>query len=182
MSTSSNTVPQDVSIPVGPLMLRGLLRCPLNPVGIVLFAHGSGSSRLSTRNTYVAERVGSNGLATLLFDLLTEREEAADGRPDRAAAVRHTLADQPTGRGHRMDDEATTPRGPSARLLRGKYGGPLPRWRRPRAFRRSLPSFRAAVGRTLPAPTSPRCAPQRFLSSVAMTARYWCSTARRSNE
>jgi putative phosphoribosyl transferase len=58
--------------------LRGLLRLPLDPVGIVLFAHGSGSSRLSPRNAYVAERLGSNGLATLLFDLLTEREEEAD--------------------------------------------------------------------------------------------------------
>ncbi|HVZ32697.1 MAG TPA: dienelactone hydrolase family protein, partial [Polyangiaceae bacterium] len=48
------------------------------PVGIVLFAHGSGSGRHSPRNNYVAERLGEAGLATLLFDLLTEDEEALD--------------------------------------------------------------------------------------------------------
>jgi dienelactone hydrolase len=57
--------------------LDGLLSLPEPTAGIVLFAHGSGSSRLSPRNTYVAEALQEAGLATLLFDLLTD-EEAAD--------------------------------------------------------------------------------------------------------
>ena len=52
----------------------GLLVLPAASTGIVVFAHGSGSSRLSPRNTFVAEALQHAGLATLLFDLLTERE------------------------------------------------------------------------------------------------------------
>jgi putative phosphoribosyl transferase len=47
---------------------------PAEPVGVVLFAHGSGSSRLSPRNVYVARTLRLSGIGTLLFDLLTERE------------------------------------------------------------------------------------------------------------
>ena len=46
--------------------------------GVVLFAHGSGSSRISSRNRYVAARLREEGLATLLFDLLTAEEEEQD--------------------------------------------------------------------------------------------------------
>jgi putative phosphoribosyl transferase len=56
------------------LILPGTLRAPADPIGIVVFAHGSGSSRMSQRNRFVAERLGTRGLATLLFDLLTEDE------------------------------------------------------------------------------------------------------------
>jgi pimeloyl-ACP methyl ester carboxylesterase len=63
----------DVSIP--PLDLPGILRSPIAPRGLVVFAHGSGSSRLSPRNTRVAEALGEAGLATLLFDLLAAEEE-----------------------------------------------------------------------------------------------------------
>lgn len=63
---------------VGALGLEGLLSVPEGATGLVIFAHGSGSSRLSPRNTYVAERLQEVGLGTLLFDLLTERE--ADDR------------------------------------------------------------------------------------------------------
>jgi dienelactone hydrolase len=55
-----------------------LLVAPEEPGGIVLFAHGSGSSRLSPRNTYVAGILQDSGFATLLFDLLTEEEERID--------------------------------------------------------------------------------------------------------
>ncbi len=54
--------------------LPGILEIPANAGGIVVFAHGSGSSRLSPRNSMVAEHLNSNGLATLLFDLLTPAE------------------------------------------------------------------------------------------------------------
>jgi len=59
--------------------LEGLLRVPEPAHRMVVFAHGSGSSRLSPRNNAVAEAFGRAGIATLLFDLLTE-EEAADRR------------------------------------------------------------------------------------------------------
>jgi len=65
-------------IPCGEITLSGDLEIPPNPVGLVLFAHGSGSSRLSPRNRAVAAVLRSSGVATLLFDLLTEDEEAAD--------------------------------------------------------------------------------------------------------
>lgn len=67
--------PRAVQIP--PLGLEGLLGASLKAEAIVLFAHGSGSGHLSPRNTYVAEALRQAGLATLLFDLLTE-EEARD--------------------------------------------------------------------------------------------------------
>ena len=66
-------------VTIGPKRLEGLLTLPERAAGLIIFAHGSGSSRHSPRNTYVAERLQSRGMATLLFDLLTE-EEASDRR------------------------------------------------------------------------------------------------------
>ncbi|WP_437631172.1 phosphoribosyltransferase family protein [Sorangium sp. So ce854] len=60
--------------------LEGSLTLPAGATGLVLFAHGSGSSRHSPRNRFVAEELQSAGLATLLFDLLTAEEEAVDER------------------------------------------------------------------------------------------------------
>jgi pimeloyl-ACP methyl ester carboxylesterase len=71
---TSATKIREVSIP--PLGLAGILRIPEDARALVVFAHGSGSSRLSPRNTKVAEGLNYHGLATLLFDLLTEQEEA----------------------------------------------------------------------------------------------------------
>ena len=66
-----------LSVTLPPHDGEGLLGLPAAPArGIVLFAHGSGSSRLSPRNTFVAEALQRAGLATLLFDLLTEQEAA----------------------------------------------------------------------------------------------------------
>ncbi|MPY85098.1 MAG: hypothetical protein GEV00_17650 [Actinophytocola sp.] len=56
--------------------LQGHLTIPERPVGLVLFAHGSGSSRHSPRNRYVARVLGDAGLGTLLFDLLSPDEES----------------------------------------------------------------------------------------------------------
>jgi pimeloyl-ACP methyl ester carboxylesterase len=61
------------------MQLEGILTVPEPVKGLVIFAHGSGSSRLSPRNTYVAEQLQSRAMATLLFDLLTD-EEASDRR------------------------------------------------------------------------------------------------------
>jgi len=78
MSAKSSLIPQEVSVVVGNVRLHGLLRTPPKAGAVVLFAHGSGSGRLSPRNNYVAERLGEAGIATLLFDLLTEKEEEID--------------------------------------------------------------------------------------------------------
>ena len=67
-------------IPSGDIRLHGDLTSPRGAEGVVLFAHGSGSSRLSPRNRAVAEVLQAAGLATLLMDLLTEEEEAEDAR------------------------------------------------------------------------------------------------------
>lgn len=62
------------SVLVGDLSLPGELEVPHSPLGVVVFAHGSGSSRHSPRSQYVAQVMQSYGLGTLLFDLLTEAE------------------------------------------------------------------------------------------------------------
>lgn len=64
-----------VYIPDGQIKLGGELHVPSNARGVVLFAHGSGSSRFSPRNTYVAEVLQQHGMGTLLFDLLTPEED-----------------------------------------------------------------------------------------------------------
>jgi putative phosphoribosyl transferase len=67
-----------VTIPVETLRLDGDLSVPTAARGAVLFAHGSGSSRRSPRNRYVADLLNENGLATLVMDLLTEDEQQVD--------------------------------------------------------------------------------------------------------
>ena len=64
-----------VSIPVDDVELEGILDVPAGASGIVVFAHGSGSSRHSPRNNFVAEVIRDRGLGTLLFDLLIEEED-----------------------------------------------------------------------------------------------------------
>jgi dienelactone hydrolase len=68
----------EVQIPAGRAVLWGNLTIPENSVALVLFAHGSGSSRHSPRNQFVAGTLNRAGLGTLLFDLLTPEEEALD--------------------------------------------------------------------------------------------------------
>ena len=71
---------QPVQIAVGRDAVQGDLRVPPQPHGLIVFAHGSGSSRFSPRNREVATYLGRHGFATLLVDLLTAREEAIDVR------------------------------------------------------------------------------------------------------
>lgn len=84
MASSFNSVhdaviqSKQVNILAGSLRLEGNLDLPQDARGLVIFAHGSGSSRNSPRNRYVAEVLQQAGLATLLFDLLTNEEEAVD--------------------------------------------------------------------------------------------------------
>jgi putative phosphoribosyl transferase len=67
-----------VEVQAGRVTLQGNLTVPDGPSGVVLFAHGSGSSRHSPRNRFVAQSLNEAGLATLLLDLLTADEEAID--------------------------------------------------------------------------------------------------------
>lgn len=68
----------DIRMPAGDFLLGADLAIPKPVSGIVVFAHGSGSSRHSSRNRFVAAQLQAAGLATLLMDLLTVSEEAAD--------------------------------------------------------------------------------------------------------
>jgi putative phosphoribosyl transferase len=78
MSGNSSTVSvREIIVPAGQRRLPGILSVPDAASGVVLFAHGSGSGRLSPRNQFVARSLQEIGLATLLLDLL-EEEEAAD--------------------------------------------------------------------------------------------------------
>src|SRR2546427_12829552 len=77
---SSVSIPVSESSTSKSIILQGDLTIPKDAKGIVLFAHGSGSSRHSPRNNYVAEALKNDGLATLLADLLTQEEEEADVR------------------------------------------------------------------------------------------------------
>ena len=68
----------EMKIPVGSVTVEGTLTLPPGAKGVVLFAHGSGSSRFSPRNQYVAKEFSKAKIATLLFDLLTQEEEETD--------------------------------------------------------------------------------------------------------
>jgi putative phosphoribosyl transferase len=95
-----------VEVKAGAVRLKGILGLPASMAGVVLFAHGSGSGRLSPRNTFVAHTLQDGGLATLLIDLLEERE--ADDRrkvfdidllADRLLAATEWLAQEPLTKG-----------------------------------------------------------------------------------
>lgn len=101
----------DVLIP--PLPLAGTLQVPPGARGLVLFAHGSGSSRLSVRNNAVATWLNDGGFATLLLDLLTSAEEA-DRRKVFDIAL---LSDRLTGAAHWIDQQPDL-----SRLPMGLFG------------------------------------------------------------
>lgn len=68
-------IDKEIRVAVGPASVAGQLTIPPHPKGVIVFAHGSGSSRHSPRNRYVAEILNTAGFATVLFDLLTPEEE-----------------------------------------------------------------------------------------------------------
>lgn len=80
MARISRSIQENVSFQVGTGTIEGSLVIPEGARGVVLFAHGSGSSRMSPRNRFVARELNDVGLATLLIDLLTLEEEAIDQR------------------------------------------------------------------------------------------------------
>ena len=79
-NTDRGGAEQVVRVPIGAITLEGNLGLPDGPRGVVLFAHGSGSSRHSSRNQHVARALERGELATLLIDLLTPEEENIDDR------------------------------------------------------------------------------------------------------
>jgi putative phosphoribosyl transferase len=110
MSGSLDATIERLRVAVGPGRRDGILRRPSSALGLVIFAHGAGSSRLSPRNTRVAEELAQRGLTSLLFDLLTEEE--AESRANvfdipllgsrvveaiRWARNEHSLAELPIG-------------------------------------------------------------------------------------
>ncbi len=93
---------EEVRVTAGPVTLAGHLTIPERPTGIVVFAHGSGSSRHSPRNRYVADVLNRAGLGTVLLDLLTPSEERDRANvfdigllAGRLVEVTRWLADQP---------------------------------------------------------------------------------------
>src|SRR5258707_378739 len=105
----SNCEERMVRIAAGLVLIEGNLSLPEGAGGIVLFAHGSGSSRFSPRNRYVAQLLNQARLATLLVDLLSPEEEAVDLRTaqlrfnigllaERLVAVTDWLVQQPDTR------------------------------------------------------------------------------------
>lgn len=78
MTSNQTTLIDDIHVQLGTVSLEGSLTIPDNPKGLVVFVHGSGSSRFSSRNRYVADVLNKGSLATLLFDLLTPEENEID--------------------------------------------------------------------------------------------------------
>ncbi|HET7460041.1 MAG TPA: alpha/beta family hydrolase [Longimicrobium sp.] len=102
--------PRTVNIDAGEVTLEGDLALPEGAAGVVVFAHGSGSSRFSSRNRYVARELNAAGLGTLLIDLLSRDEEEIDRRTahlrfdisllaERLAEAIRWLGEQPATRG-----------------------------------------------------------------------------------
>jgi putative phosphoribosyl transferase len=90
----SPEIMSEVQIDAGRAALAGNLNIPEGATALVLFAHGSGSSRHSPRNQFVARTLNDAGLATLLFDLLTQKEEAIDTQTRELRFDIHLLAER----------------------------------------------------------------------------------------
>lgn len=75
MKNADTIIKREILIPVDGVKLSGILTLPEDAIGLVIFSHGSGSSRLSPRNNYVADILNKDNIGTLLFDLLTEDED-----------------------------------------------------------------------------------------------------------
>src|SRR5260221_5474624 len=111
---------QEGPIPSGTVKLAGELIVPTGAKGIVLFAHGSGSSRHSPRNQQVARILRKAGLATLLFDLLTAEEEEQDMK------TRHLRFDIERLAGRVLDATTSIIGRPGSSHLRVGYFGSSP--------------------------------------------------------
>jgi predicted alpha/beta-hydrolase family hydrolase len=104
------------TIKIPPVGLEGLLGQPTEAKGIVLFAHGSGSGRFSPRNNFVADALRQTGLATLLFDLLTDDEAR-----DRRNVLRHRTPRAASVDGGCLGQSRRGNRRPGARIFRRQH-------------------------------------------------------------
>ncbi len=102
---SDYCIDQEVTIPVDKVMLQGNLHVPEKAQGLVVFAHGSGSSRHSPRNRYVAEALNEHRLGTLLIDLLSLEEEKVDLQTRHLRFDIPMLADRLTGIANWVENE-----------------------------------------------------------------------------
>ena len=127
---------REVTVEAGEVRLPGELFVPPKPIGLVLFAHGSGSSRLSPRNVAVARGLHRAGLATLLFDLLTAEESEGPCKRLRRRSARGA-----PGRRHSLGARAGRPGFTPARLFRREHRGSC------RPNRSGAASSRARLGR-----------------------------------
>jgi len=110
-------IEESLRINVDSISLEGDLAVPANAAGIVLFAHGSGSSRHSPRNRYVARQLQAAGVGTLLLDLLTRDEELVDARTGHLRFDISLLADRLGGATAWLANDPRT-----ARLKIGYFG------------------------------------------------------------
>ncbi|MCE9519560.1 MAG: dienelactone hydrolase family protein [Verrucomicrobia bacterium] len=99
---------EDVVIPTDSVLLEGELDIPPHALGLVIFAHGSGSSRNSPRNQFAARVIREAGVGTLLFDLLTKQEEIEDRTSRRLVFNIDLLADRLEAAAQWADHHPTT--------------------------------------------------------------------------
>lgn len=123
-----------VNIPTDYVELKGELELPAGAPGLVLFVHGSGSSRHSPRNQFVARVIRAAGFGTLLFDLLTQREEQQDANTSalrfdidllakRLISVTHWLERRPETRGLKLGYFGASTGGAAALMAAAELGG-----------------------------------------------------------
>ncbi|HXV13941.1 MAG TPA: phosphoribosyltransferase family protein [Candidatus Krumholzibacteria bacterium] len=125
-------VDPEITIDVRGRRLRGILARPADSKGVVVFAHGSGSSRLSSRNRHVAEVLNQHGIATLLFDLLTPEEgRVHDMRFDvgllgvRLVEVTEWVADRPDLKGLPIGYFGASTGAAAAMIAAARLGGKI---------------------------------------------------------
>jgi dienelactone hydrolase len=149
---------KEVQVHAGPVTLEGTLTIPDEALGVVLFAHGSGSSRHSPRNRAVAADLQRGGLATLLVDLLTAEEETVDLRTrhlrfdigmlaERLVGATEWLAEQPETRDLRVGYFGASTGGGAALVAAAKVperaGAVVSRGGRPDLAGEALPDVQA---------------------------------------
>ncbi len=142
---------------VSSLALAGTLNIPRDSGALVIFAHGSGSSRLSPRNVAVAKALNRRGIATLLFDLLTLAEESERSNVFDVPLLAERLIDTVNWVGQ---DRAL--RDIRIGMFGASTGAAAAWWRRPSLAVALVRSFRAEAGRTSQAPHSTKSARPRF--------------------
>jgi len=123
-----------VRISMGPIFFEGDLHSSESAAGAILFAHGSGSSRHSPRNRFVATSLQGAGFATLLMDLLTRDEETKDQRSGRMRFAVRLLAERLLVTAGELSDQAGGRPDLAGDLVDARYGAdPFDRrYRRPR--------------------------------------------------